>query len=183
MVKREVLKPGQGDKWGDKMGGKRHYRSNSIGHKKTFNLQNRSQNPMIALRFYFYLVSSFRASGLCVQVKQLLFWSFLFSNVQEMAYICNKSFEFYLLKFQIFSSYNLWYLKSSVGWEYQLRKTNTLFFLYQNKTSSPNGSVPDQLLMMEALGSLEPSHNVSGSSFPLLSLLLGASGLHRPDSA
>ena len=87
----------------------------------------------------------------------------------------------YLLKFQIVSSYNFWYWKSSIGWEHQLRETNSLFFLYQNIL--PNGNAPDQLLIVEELGNLEPSRNVSGSSFPLLSLLSGASGLHPPNSA
>lgn len=74
------------DKCGDEMRGKKHYR-NSTGHKRTFNLQNRIQNSIITLRLYFYFVSCFRASWLCVleiMSSSCCFDYFCFLMGQEM---------------------------------------------------------------------------------------------------
>lgn len=80
------------------MGGKRHCRKSH----RTFELVTKFQHNLI---FYFYLTSYFLASGLFV-LKILLsscfFDCFCFLMGQEMAvYFLNRSFDFYLLNFQI----------------------------------------------------------------------------------
>lgn len=49
--------------------------------ERTFNLQNGSRDSTITLRFYFHLVSYFRASGLCVlEIMSTVAVLFLLSN-------------------------------------------------------------------------------------------------------
>lgn len=80
-----VQSQGHGPERGPEMrrqdGRQEAYRRNSTGQKRTFNFQNRSRDSTITLRFYFHLVSYFRASGLCVlEIMSTVAVLFLFSN-------------------------------------------------------------------------------------------------------